>query len=127
MGEHQLDGRSDIYSLGAVAYFLLTGQPPFDNAKTMRVLFAHANEPPAPPRNLNSDIPEDVQQVVLRCLAKQPEDRYQDAGELMAALNDCEDANRWTRDDSAQWWSERRTTQNSEGRVMEKASSEIRR
>ncbi len=104
MGEQQLDGRSDIYSLGAVAYFLLTGQPPFNDAKTMRVLFAHANDPPTPPRDLNPEIPVDIQQVVLRCLAKKVEDRYQDAGELMTALSACDDANRWTRDDSTRWW-----------------------
>jgi serine/threonine-protein kinase len=104
LGEQSLDGRSDIYSLGAVAYYLLAGRPPFDDDKTMRVLFAHANEPPQPPRQINPDVPEDIQLVTLRCLAKRPEDRYQDAQQLMDALEACADARSWTREDSQRWW-----------------------
>jgi serine/threonine-protein kinase len=125
MGEQQLDGRSDIYSLGAVAYFLLTGQPPFNNAKTMRVLFSHANEPPQPPREFNSDIPADIEHVVLRCLAKKPEDRYQNAAQLMEALDACEDADRWTRDDSLRWWRKRSTALHPVDRPLEEGAIRV--
>ncbi len=108
MGDEHLDERSDIYSLGAVAYFLVTGRPPFDEAQTMKVLFAHANQPPTPPSQLGVDVPQDVEQVILRCLAKKTDDRYQDAKQLMAALDACQDATGWDRDDAARWWSTRR-------------------
>jgi serine/threonine-protein kinase len=104
MAERDLDGRSDIYSMGAVAYYLLTGEPPFNETKTMKVLFAHTNREPPPPSQLNAGVPSDVEQVVLRCLAKNPDDRYQTAEELMAALDQCADAGRWTRTDADAWW-----------------------
>ncbi len=106
MGENTLDARCDIYSMGAVAYYLLTGRPPFDDQRTMKVLFAHANEPPPRPSDLNSQIPLDLEQVVLRCLAKKLDERFQDASELIEALDDCADAGSWTRQDAAQWWRE---------------------
>jgi tRNA A-37 threonylcarbamoyl transferase component Bud32 len=103
-GDSEPDARSDIYSLGAVMYFLLTGKPPFEHEKPLKVLIAHATENPLPPRELKSAVPEDLEQVVLRCLAKQPDHRYQTAFELAAALAECESADRWTRDDATQWW-----------------------
>jgi serine/threonine-protein kinase len=104
MAERDLDGRSDIYSMGAVAYYLLAGQPPFNETKTMKVLFAHTNREPAPPSQWNDQVPSDLERVVLRCLAKRPEDRYQTAEELMAALDQCRDASGWTRENAAAWW-----------------------
>lgn len=103
-GDSEPDARSDIYSLGAVMYFLLTGKPPFEHEKPLKVLIAHATEPPLAPRELKSAVPEDLEQVVLRCLAKQPNQRYQTAFELAAALTECEGAERWTRDDATRWW-----------------------
>jgi serine/threonine-protein kinase len=108
MGEADLDVRSDIYSLGAVAYFLVTGRPPFDEAQTMKVLFAHANQPPTPPSEMNDAVPKDVECVILRCLAKKPGDRYQDARQLMAALDGCGDAGGWNREEATRWWEARR-------------------
>jgi serine/threonine-protein kinase len=105
MGEGRLDERSDIYSLGAVAYFLLAGRPPFDEAQTMKVLLAHASQPPTPPSQLDADIPQDIEEVILRCLAKKPDDRFQDARQLMAALQACRDAANWDREDAIRWWS----------------------
>jgi serine/threonine-protein kinase len=106
MGDQELDGRSDVYSLGAVAYYLLTGRPPFDEARSLRVLFAHASQPPVPPSEVNDSVPQDLEKVVLRCLAKRPEDRYQAAAELLAALDECQDARRWSRDQASRWWQE---------------------
>ena len=73
--------RSDIYALGAVAYFLLTGRPPFVSDDAMEVMMAHARDPVVPPSRLRADVPDDLEEVVLRCLAKDPDDRYQDAAE----------------------------------------------
>ncbi|MBX7073064.1 MAG: serine/threonine protein kinase [Pirellulales bacterium] len=100
------DGRSDIYSLGAVAYFLLTGRPPFEAAKPLQVLFAHAHQEPTGPAAMNGDVPDDLDRVVLRCLAKQPGDRYQTADELKRALEDCCCAGHWDSAAAAAWWQE---------------------
>jgi tRNA A-37 threonylcarbamoyl transferase component Bud32 len=103
-GEAEPDARSDIYSLGAVMYFLLTGRPPFEHEKPLKVLIAHASQAPVPPHELRADIPEDLEQVVLRCLEKRPDNRYQTALELANALADCAVADAWTRDDATRWW-----------------------
>jgi tRNA A-37 threonylcarbamoyl transferase component Bud32 len=105
MGETEPDARSDIYSLGAVAYYLLTGKPPFAGDKAMRVIMAHATDPVIAPSFHRADIPADLEQVVLRCLAKNPADRYQDTNQLAEALAECHSAGRWGREQAAQWWS----------------------
>jgi eukaryotic-like serine/threonine-protein kinase len=106
LGEQEPDARGDIYSLGAVAYFLLTGRPPFDGERAMRVLVAHAHDEVVPPSQLRSDVPADLEQVVLRCLAKQPTERYQDAASLAQALALCDASGEWTRELAARWWGE---------------------
>jgi len=104
MGEANPDARSDIYSLGAVAYYALTGRPPFEGDRIMMVLMAHVRDEVVPPSRHNSRIPADLEQVVLKCLAKAPIERYQDVVGLAEALGRCEAANRWSRQHAAQWW-----------------------
>jgi serine/threonine-protein kinase len=104
IGDREPDARSDVYAMGSVLYFLLTGRPPFEDEKPMRVLIAHAHDPAVPPSQLNPDVPDDLELVVMRCLQKNPDDRYQRAAELMLALDDCDDARQWTRDESRDWW-----------------------
>lgn len=104
LGETAPDHRSDIYSLGAVAYYLLTGRPPFERDTTMKVLFAHAHDPVAPPSELRAGVPRDLEVVVLRCLAKKPHDRFATVDELRRALDACQAAGGWTDDDAAAWW-----------------------
>ena len=87
-GLDHLDGRADIYALGAVAYFLLTGRPPFAGS-VGQVLAAHQYEPPAPLSKYRPDVPADLEAVVLRCLAKDPAARFPDARALDAALAAC--------------------------------------
>ena len=103
-GDTKVDARSDIYSLGVVAYHLLTGVPPFQHEKPMQVMLAHVREEVTPPSQLVSSIPADLEQVVMRCLEKDAEDRYQDAADVRAALLDCASAGQWTREVSSDWW-----------------------
>ena len=109
MGDREPDARSDIYAIGAVGYYLLCGRPPFEGERPLKVLFAHVHEPVTPPSQHRPETPADLEQVILRCLAKVPEDRYPDAESLAAALAACQAAGAWSRDQAAHWWQEQVT------------------
>jgi len=81
-----VDGRTDVYSLGVVLYEMLTSRVPFTSKTPMAIVMKHISEPLPPPRSVNADIPESVEQVLLKAMAKKPEDRYSRAGELSRAL-----------------------------------------
>jgi serine/threonine-protein kinase len=106
-GDRELDQRSDIYSLGAVAYHLLTGRPPFDGAGGIAVLVAHVRDPVVAPSLIRTGIPEDLERVVLRCLAKDAADRFADAESLERALGACACSEDWDQDRAARWWRDR--------------------
>jgi serine/threonine-protein kinase len=91
-----LDARSDIYSLGAVAYFLLTGTPPFVRDSIVLTLAAHIREPLVPSERFLEDVPADLQGVVVRSLAKDPDKRFPDVRSLDQALANCGCARDWT-------------------------------
>jgi tRNA A-37 threonylcarbamoyl transferase component Bud32 len=101
-----LDGRSDIYSLGAVAYYLLTGRPPFDAETTIEAIIAHARDPVVPPSQIRDDVPADLDAVILRCLSKDPTERFPDAESLEIALGLCTCASSWDKARARQWWNE---------------------
>jgi len=82
---HKVDARSDIYSLGMVLYQMLTGVYPFEYADLPGIVNAHLHQVPSPPSNL-SGLPRTIDQVVLRCLEKDPDDRYQSMEKLHEAL-----------------------------------------
>jgi eukaryotic-like serine/threonine-protein kinase len=82
----EIDPRSDLYSLGVVLYELLTGKTPFDGETPVEIAMKHLSNPPQPPSKLRSDIPPELDQVVMRALAKNPDDRYQNAEEMEADL-----------------------------------------
>jgi serine/threonine-protein kinase len=103
-GEENVDTRSDLYSVGALAYFLLTGQPPFAGRSPAKVLAAHLYESPVPLTQHRPDVPGDLQAVVMRCLAKEPVERYADAESLEAALASCHSAGAWSAKEAARWW-----------------------
>jgi serine/threonine-protein kinase len=103
-GTAVLDARSDLYSLGAVAYFLLTGRPPFAGRPVLKTLIAHLHEPPAPLTDHRPDVPADLQAVVLRCLAKEPRRRFPDAASLEHALGQCAGAGQWSEAQARQRW-----------------------
>ena len=102
----RLDARSDLYSLGAVAFFLLTGRPPFVHENVLQTLKSHGNESAAFPDDFKDVLPVDLQALVLRCLEKNPADRFPDAGRLEQALATCGCAGKWTQEMAAQWWRE---------------------
>jgi serine/threonine-protein kinase len=103
--EGRPDARSDIYSLGATAYYLLTGQPVFPGENTLKVLFAHVNQEPVAPSKINVDVPADLEAVVMKCLEKDPARRYADVVELEEALAACSCRDCWTQEMAAEWWS----------------------
>jgi serine/threonine-protein kinase len=101
-----VDGRADLYSLGAVAYFLLTGQPVFSGDSVVEVCGHHLHKTPTPPsERLGSALPPDLEKLVLDCLAKSPSDRPTSALALRKRLLDC-DVPSWSEDDAKKWWAE---------------------
>jgi serine/threonine-protein kinase len=103
-GDHKLDERSDIYSLGAVGYYMLTGRPPFEGTDGIAVLIAHARDPVMPPSQVRPGIPQDLEDVILRCLAKDAADRFADAESLEQALSECACVGDWDQKHAARWW-----------------------
>jgi serine/threonine-protein kinase len=85
-GAGGVDHRSDIYSLGCVLYTMVTGHPPFDRLGTGEIIAAHLHEPVVPPRQLVPYLAPAAEQLIMRCLAKAPEERYASMIELAAAL-----------------------------------------
>lgn len=102
--EGPLDVRADLYGLGGVAYFLLTGRPPFDCEGPLQLVLAHACDPVTPPRTLRPDVPADLEEVVLRCLEKDPGRRFPDAASLARALRRCPCAGEWDAGKAAAAW-----------------------
>jgi hypothetical protein len=84
--EGQCDARTDLYSLGIVLYEMLIGEPPFDAETPLAILMKHINDPLPLPRQIEPDIPLALERVVLKVLAKRPQDRYQSAEEMAGAL-----------------------------------------
>lgn len=103
-GSPQLDARSDIYSLGAVAYFLLTGRPPFNAATPIEAIIAHARDPVIPPSALCSTVPADLDAVVLRALAKDPAGRFPSAASFEETIGQCASAASWDKAKARHWW-----------------------
>jgi serine/threonine-protein kinase len=104
MGEEAIDGRVDIYGLGCVAYFLLTGSPVFEEKTPTATALAHVQKTPVPPSQRSEmHIAARLEEIILRCLAKKPEDRPSSAQELSDLLADC-GVPEWTREDASEWW-----------------------
>jgi serine/threonine-protein kinase len=99
-----VDGRSDLYALGCVAYYLLTGVPVFDAATGVQMIAKHLTSVPVPPsKRAPVAIPPRLETLVLDCLAKRPEDRPQTAGEVARRLDDVE-VEPWNDALAIEWW-----------------------
>jgi hypothetical protein len=105
-GRRDLDVRADVYAMGAVIYFALTGQPPFSGESAFAIMMAHARDQAVPPSQLQPGIPADLEAIVLKALEKKPEDRYPDARAMGRALAACEAASEWDADHADRWWAE---------------------
>ena len=84
---HGIDHRSDIYSLGVILYEMVTGRPPYQAETPMAIMIKHINDPLPPPHKYNPDLPDAVTAVVLKALAKNKEERFATAGEMVQALH----------------------------------------
>jgi serine/threonine-protein kinase len=104
-----VDGRADIYAIGCVAYWLLTGQLVFTADTSMGLLLQHAQTPPEPPSGRTSQpMPRALDDLVVSCLAKDPANRPQTARELSLRLAEVEGADAWTQDRAREWWATHR-------------------
>jgi serine/threonine-protein kinase len=91
-----------------VGYFLLTGTPPFGGRTVVEVCGHHLHTPPDPPSaRIGRAVPDKLEELILRCLAKRPEERP-DAQELLALLGECESTIPWTDTEARAWWARRR-------------------
>jgi serine/threonine protein kinase len=100
-----IDARSDLYSVGAAGYWLLTGKTLFDTDKVEHLLRQQVKEAPVPPsKRLGRPISPDLEDLMMRCLSKTPAQRPESASALEQALGRCQSAFAWTAQDAADWW-----------------------
>ncbi len=104
-----VDVRTDIYAVAAVAYFLLTGRPPHVGDSPLDIMLAQSKQAPPAPSSIHPDIPSDVEAIILRCLAIDPEDRIATASQMRKELLACQCAGKWTEQDAEKWWAEHPT------------------
>jgi eukaryotic-like serine/threonine-protein kinase len=105
LGKSDVDGRSDIYSLGCVAYYLLTGQPVFSGDTPVATVLAHVQNEPVPPSERSElEVPPALDQLILECLAKDPAGRPATAAEVGERLAATVQADAWTQQNAHAWW-----------------------
>jgi serine/threonine-protein kinase len=103
MGE-SVDGRADLYALGCVGYFLLTGRLVFEASSALHVVSKHLQESPAPPSSRSElPVPRELDEILLRCLAKKPADRPASAAEVARALAEIP-GEKWDEEQARRWW-----------------------
>jgi eukaryotic-like serine/threonine-protein kinase len=105
LGSGLIDGRSDIYAMGCLAYWLVTGQLVFTGRTAVETMLHHTQTKPVPPsKRTELQIPEALDQVILACLEKSPDDRPATADALSARLASIETTESWTPELTRQWW-----------------------
>jgi len=105
LGVKAIDGRADIYSLGCVAYFMLTGELVFEETSATAIALAHVQKVPAPvSQRTELPIPERLERLIMQCLEKNPEKRPRSAQDLARSLEGLTEIPRFCRDKAADWW-----------------------
>jgi serine/threonine-protein kinase len=105
LGSRHIDGRADLYALGCVGYWLLTGHRVFEDGTPMQIALQHTQAAPVPPsRRTELPIPEALERAILACLEKAPEGRPADAESLARRLSDCELETCWNEQRARDWW-----------------------
>ena len=101
---------SDLYALGGVGYYLLTGHNVFEGASAVEICAMHLHHPPVPPSQRSGrEIPSDLETILMSCLAKDPLDRPPNAYEMAEMLARCAGFNHWSQRRARQWWAENRS------------------
>ena len=122
LGDGGVDHRADIYGLGCIAYFLLTGTPVFDEPDPLRAALMHVNQAPEPPSSrLGAPIPVALERLVLDCLAKRPVDRPPTMAAVAERLSLCQ-VEPWTAADARVWWESRRASGQTDGPAIPSSS-----
>jgi serine/threonine-protein kinase len=105
LGDVDVDRRADVYAVGCVAYYLLTGQMVFEADSPMKMLMQHLHAQPVPPsQRTELPIPRPLEDLVMACLQKDPNRRPQDALELFRLACECRDCEGWTQERARAWW-----------------------
>ena len=104
MGSTNVDGRADLYSLGCVAYFLLTGKLVFDEPTHTAMALAHVQKQPVSPSELGFKVPAGLEAIVMNLLSKDPDDRIASAEDLHRQIRNLKDLPKWCEDAAKQWW-----------------------
>ena len=105
LGEADVDRRADVYSLGCVAYFLLTGELVFEADTSMKMLMQHLHAQPVPPSERTElPVPRELDDLILACLQKDPKHRPQDAGELYQMAMQVHVRDEWSSSEAKRWW-----------------------
>ncbi len=105
LGATEVDPRVDIYALGCVAYFLLTGQLVFEGQTPMKTLLKHVEEAPVPPsQRTEVAVPPLLEALIMRCLEKDPARRPRDSQEVLRLVRDCRMSSPWNNDRAREWW-----------------------
>jgi len=105
LGDRPVDGRTDLYALGCVGYWLLTGRTPFEAATPVAMLMKHVQEEAKPPSALTEvEVPDPLDRILLDCLAKDPQARPSDASELYGRLSECPVPDVWSPARAREWW-----------------------
>jgi serine/threonine-protein kinase len=124
----RIDARADLYAVGAVGYFLVTGQHVFDGTTLVEICAHHLHTTPEPPtKRLGRPVPSDLEAVILACLAKSPSDRPADAEDLERRLVACADARGWPDDLRRRWWASHGEQVRARSRTRRPASGTIGR
>jgi serine/threonine-protein kinase len=105
LGTRPIDARTDVYAVGCLAYWLVTGEMVFSGRTAMETITKHAQEVPVPPSQRTSEpIPDEFDRLVIACLEKDPDRRPADGAELDARLAGLLLAERWTESQARAWW-----------------------